>query len=779
MNKLINSFLSLSAFLFTMSVSALNIDGVLSEQEWENADYLENFLTVFPNDKSIPKYKTKVKYFTNEEGIFFGIINEQPLETQISQKHPRDTWDVNADRIFLIIDFDANANAGYEFAVTLGDSLRDAIWVNENDVSDNWDAIWQAKTSQSDNFWIAEYFLPWGVVPMANVDDELRKIKFSVGRKVQHLSRFFNMPGLWGQQSPFLSRMQETYIKNYKNESQSERNIDFFPYISATNNFIENNRNINFGGEIFWDIDSEAKLDISLNPDFGQVESDDVIVNFSANETFYPDKRPFFTENQTLFEITGWDLRFINTRRIGGIPDKCSSTNESHKGQCDDYIYDSTDINFALRYSKKGKINKYGIFTASEDDTIFSEGRDFLAFRYKTNLSKNEGKIGYLMTSADRPSIDRKAIANVLDFDFKPSPNNRIYGWAGEIDIDEKGTNTKGYGFKFNYTSRINQDLFAVFYSNYHDENFDINDMGYIKQYDNFSLGAYLQYFKPNTNPESNILQTEMNIRLGHQRSVEGEYGNGIGTYFEYKLQYKDSSSLKLECYCNFIRGKDYEETRKFINAPFIEELSGIRINFEYESSSQKEIQSVYKASYGTFGYQTQIENLDLRNESTSFGYTNIFKPSELIQLNMGWFEYRKQSNWSIWSKENLFGYYDKEQLSSSLSLDYFIGSNQEFRIKGKIYGIKAQNPRSYRVSPSGYMNDASDNMNAFQLSETAFQIRYKYEFSPLSNLYVVYTKGGKSTKRFDQSDNFQDIYSDAWTNESLDKFIIKLRLKF
>ena len=49
----------------------------------------------------------------------------------------------------------------------------------------------------------------------------------------------------------------------------------------------------------------------------------------------------------------------------------------------------------------------------------------------------------------------------------------------------------------------------------------------------------------------------------------------------------------------------------------------------------------------------------------------------------------------------------------------------------------KAQNPRSYRVSSSGYMNAASDNMNAFQLSETAFQIRYKYEFSPLSNLYV------------------------------------------
>ena len=120
----------------------MTIDGNLSESEWRNAKELDNFLTVFPNDKSNPKYKTKIKYFSNQDGLYFGIINEQPLSTQVSQKHPRDVSYVDSDRIFLIIDFDANANIGYEFTVSLGDSLRDAIWVNENDISENWDAIW-------------------------------------------------------------------------------------------------------------------------------------------------------------------------------------------------------------------------------------------------------------------------------------------------------------------------------------------------------------------------------------------------------------------------------------------------------------------------------------------------------------------------------------------------------------------------------------------------------------------------------------------------------------
>ena len=79
---------------------------------------------------------------------------------------------------------------------------------------------------------------------MSNVNDEYRKIKLSVARKVHHLSKYFNMPGLWVEQSPFLSRMQEASVKNYKDESSNKTNIDFFPYISATNNFIENNRKL-------------------------------------------------------------------------------------------------------------------------------------------------------------------------------------------------------------------------------------------------------------------------------------------------------------------------------------------------------------------------------------------------------------------------------------------------------------------------------------------------------------------------------------------------------
>ena len=133
-------------FFFTIfhivNLHSITIDGELSEPEWQEANSFTDFLTIFPDTLDTPKYKTEAKYFANEKGIYFAFINYQPKEKQTFQKHPRDSFYANADRNYVIIDFNNNANIGYEFTVTLGNSIRDAIFVDENDFSDEGDAIW-------------------------------------------------------------------------------------------------------------------------------------------------------------------------------------------------------------------------------------------------------------------------------------------------------------------------------------------------------------------------------------------------------------------------------------------------------------------------------------------------------------------------------------------------------------------------------------------------------------------------------------------------------------
>ena len=129
----------------------------------------------------------------------------------------------------------------------------------------------------------------------------------------------------------YLSVFNDYEFKNYQSSS-----IDFFPYLTINEDRINGEVDNKVGAEVFWKIDSSKQLNATFNPDFGQVESDDVVVNFSATETFYSDKRPFFSENHGLFNVTAWRFLYvINTRRIGGEPDyDCSKFEGVQQDNC-------------------------------------------------------------------------------------------------------------------------------------------------------------------------------------------------------------------------------------------------------------------------------------------------------------------------------------------------------------------------------------------------------------------------------------------------------------
>tara|TARA_B100000900_G_scaffold409077_1_gene424363 strand:- start:1970 stop:4291 length:2322 start_codon:yes stop_codon:yes gene_type:complete len=773
MNLKLSQFLLV--FIFSgFSSAAILVDGKLDELEWLDAQKISDFLTVYPNDKSKPKVRTEVRIFSNEKGIYFGFSNEQPIKTQTVLRHPRDKWWVDADRNFIIIDFDGNANSGYEFSITLGDTLRDAIWTNENEKSSSWDAIWYGKTYQTKTAWFSEVFIPWEVAPMNISKEKQRKIKISFMRKYHKENKFYSFPGSWYEQSPFLSNFSTILVENPSDIKTSR--VDYFPYLSFSNNFVENNRKINFGGEIFWDINSGSKLDLSINPDFGQVESDDLIVNFSAIETFYKDKRPFFTENQTLFEITGWNLYFINTRRIGGIPDKCSPVNETLKGECSNSLIDSSDIDLALRYTQKSQKNEFGFFSAFEANSLHSSGRDYFAGRYRRNIPEARGNVGYMLTAVDRPSISREAYVHTLDFDFKPSKPTRVYGWLSSSNIKNYSNDINGIGARIVATRGFSDQLFILGALNYLDEDFDINDMGYMEENNKISLGGYLQYINPIKDKDSKISQTIFRVNGGHNRSTEG-YGNGIGLNTELEFFMRDNSYISLKCDCTIKRGKNFTETRNFASAPYIESLANYDLQLAYFAPRTDRLRPVVKFGLATGGYRTDNSNIDLRHETVNFGLGLILNTSSQIRASLNFFEFQKENNWEVFQRDNLFGYFDKKMISSGLDIDWFPGSNQEFRLKAFVYAIKANNARAFEVNPGGYMTSSAENVSDFQLSEIAFQIRYKYEFSPLSNLYVVYTRGGKSSGEL--KDSFDGLYSNAWNKQTLDKLIVKIRYKF
>ena len=169
--------------LSPVSYSSIVLDGALNEEEWKEAQVISNFHEVLPFTLKETKYKTEVRIYQDERGLFLGFTSYQPEETLRSQQHERDAWDSNADRVGVIIDFDGDSLSAYEFSVSLGGSLRDVIFRNENDQKADWDADWEASTSSSEQAWFVEMLIPWSVVPMKSQQGDFRKVKIGFFRQ--------------------------------------------------------------------------------------------------------------------------------------------------------------------------------------------------------------------------------------------------------------------------------------------------------------------------------------------------------------------------------------------------------------------------------------------------------------------------------------------------------------------------------------------------------------------------------------------------------------------
>ena len=262
------------------------MDGKLDEEEWKSAQQIDKFYQVFPFTLDEPEQKTTVLVYETERGLFVGYINYQPRETMRTQLHERDADNANADKVGMSVDFDGDSLMAYSFTVSLGGSLWDAVYSNENEGKKDWDADWIAKTSISDNAWFAELFIPWTVAPMKTQTGDKRDIKISFWRSSLEISKAFATIKSNPKRSRFISTFNDFQIKNYDTS-----NIDFFPYLTVSEEKTSNEVDTKVGAEVFWKIDSGSQLNLAFNPDFGQVESDDVVINFSAMETFYEDKR--------------------------------------------------------------------------------------------------------------------------------------------------------------------------------------------------------------------------------------------------------------------------------------------------------------------------------------------------------------------------------------------------------------------------------------------------------------------------------------------------------
>ncbi len=183
--------------------------------------------------------------------------------------------------------------------VSSTDDIYDGVITDEPEFNKDWDGNWQHAVGEDDAGWTVEVLIPWHIASMRDAKGDTRTLKIYLDRVIGSTGERVAWPLASLERPRFLSDFAPIDVANY-----SQSLLAVTPYVSGLYDNVGESSDGDAGVDVFWKPNGQTQLTATVNPDFGQVESDDLVVNFDATETFISDKRPFFTENQGIFEFT-------------------------------------------------------------------------------------------------------------------------------------------------------------------------------------------------------------------------------------------------------------------------------------------------------------------------------------------------------------------------------------------------------------------------------------------------------------------------------------------
>src|SRR6185437_4883926 len=302
------------------------IDGKLDDACWKTGVWAGDFTQWIPNEGAKPSQPTQMKILYDDKNIYVAIRAFDSIPQKIARKAGRRD-EFTGDMVGITFDSYHDHRTGFEFDVSAAGQKTDLVLTNPSNTDLDWNAVWYAKTGREDSAWTAEFEIPLS---------QLRYSKDSVQVWGLHVWRWidrFQQESDWEPQSSTGPGIMYLFGELQGNNGLPKApRIEIMPYIlGSVNTFKKNSENPfadkgrswygNAGLDAKIGLASNFTVDLTINPDFGQVEADPSVMNLSAFETFYEEKRPFFLEGKNIFSFDFDNSSLFYSRRIGHTPD--------------------------------------------------------------------------------------------------------------------------------------------------------------------------------------------------------------------------------------------------------------------------------------------------------------------------------------------------------------------------------------------------------------------------------------------------------------------------
>lgn len=492
---------------FISDSTQIAIDGNLNEGAWAAASILTNFTEIEPNPGIIPNQKTEIKILYDNRGLYFGINNlDSAPDSILKELSQRDNFG-NVDWSGVVIDpYKSGLNA-FGFYVSAAGVQGDAKYTPGEDFS--WNAVWRSQVQTHDSGWVAEFFVPFSALRFP--ENDVKSWNFNAIRTIRRSRQKFS----WNYVDPKINGFLNQFgsIEGLIGIKTPVR-LQLFPYLSAYYDEFDGEQStfVNGGLDVKYGLSDAFTLDLTLIPDFGQVQSDNQVLNLSPFEVQFNENRQFFTEGTELFNKGG----LFYSRRIGSTPLNSFKVNAALE-EGDEIIENPSTTQLLNATKVSGRLDNglgIGVFNAitsetqarikksdgSEEVITTDPASNYSVLVLDQNL-KNNSSITLLNTNVLRAgdtydanvtglfgNIRNKKATLVTDFQF-------IYN--KKFGFDDSSTDD-GFAYQVGL-QKISGNLNYGSYINVESDTYDPNDLGFLFNANEFTNGGYISYsqFKP------------------------------------------------------------------------------------------------------------------------------------------------------------------------------------------------------------------------------------------------------------------------------------------
>jgi len=714
-------------YYISKASSEIELDGILDEQAWKDCQVLSNFVQQLPYDTSLAETKTEVFLTYSDAGLYVGVIcyDNRPDKSYTIQSLKRDFSFPASDAFQFSIDPYGDLTNGFAFGINPYGVQREGMLSGGGSfgVSTDWDCKWYSRAKILEGKWQAEMFIPFKSI---RFKEGVCNWKMNFARNNYKI----NETSVWSPVPRNFNVAALAFCGDLKWDEEvnkSGTNVSIIPYVSGavTEDFSDpdgTQYKANAGFDAKIGITSSLNLDLTVNPDFSQVEVDNQVTNISRFSLFFPEKRQFFIENSDLFGNMGFrKIRPFFSRRIGIAFNPTTG------------IYEQQPILGGARLS--GKLNKDWRLGALNMTTPFNRGISQPTQNYSVLVLQRQ-----VLTNSNITAfiVNRQALStdSTGDFYYHPTNFNRVIGadfnyaskdnkFIGKAfihqSIDAKNPGRQGTNATFFLYNTQNWRL--MWNHEYVGRNYNA-EVGFVPRLGVYRLEPEITYrFYPKSNK---IISHNFSIYEDAYLSDSLQLIDAF-TQFNYNINFFNTSGLELKARNIYTLLRfDFDPSGKD-SVPLLEgtEYSNNQFAIWYGSDQRKKFTYSFYAEGGSYF------NGEIYRVNPGFSYR--FQPYGSFGLGLDQTEIRLpdpylDASWTV------FGPKVELTLTNSLFFNLFVQYNSQ-----------------------------ANNVNV--------NSRLQWRFAPLSDLFIVYTDNYYAESDFSSLSN-PDFMINGKKNRAL---VIKL----